>query len=355
MKEPWLAVLLSFLFPGIGLFYVGKRVVGVSAFLVINSMISWGAWSILSPSGQTLRGWILVALALTFQIGTMVISWHAARLENKSGPKKLGRKGRDPYLAILLSVVLPGLGHLYAGLHVLGLLFLACYILLVMEGPAGFSGIVVETLFLAIVLSHVSTSRGSLSSRRRWVLVTAIVALLFFTSTVHQFASHNLARMEFLTGQSNYPTLMEGDLVVVDLHAKADFRTSDFVVLSLAFPPDYQSRFVVKRVIAFEGDEVYIDSGSVYLNRERMMGQHFSRVQYTVDSTCVYGKLQNPYIVPKGYIFVLGDNPTHCTDSRQIGGIERGSVVGVVRKVIWPLQRIQNLDSYHGRLAMSLP
>lgn len=347
MKEPWFAFLLSFLFPGAGFYYLGKRVRGIFTFLVVDGLFLWGGWFILGPSVHTLIGWFLVVFAIILNIENLVELWLSAKKEDRVKPESQKTKRKVPYLAILLTSILPGLGHFYIRRHIPGVLFLVTYILLLSQGPSGVIGNLVDAILMVIALLNVSTEGWPLSSQARLILITAIVVPLFSLTSFYDYATTNWVRVEFSTGDSNSPTLMEGDLVVLDLETEKDLKIGDFVVLFLRLPVDYETRLILKRVIGLEGQEVYIDSGSVYINREKLMGCQFSRIHYSVDSTCIYGTSQKPYVIPKGYIFVLGDNPQRSTDSRQLGGIERASVVAVVRKVIWPLGRIKNLDSCH--------
>ena len=46
-----------------------------------------------------------------------------------------------------------------------------------------------------------------------------------------------------------------------------------------------------------------------------------------------------PVTVPKGQIFVLGDNRPQSMDSRVFGPVDKKSVVGRAFVVIWPIGR----------------
>ena len=47
-------------------------------------------------------------------------------------------------------------------------------------------------------------------------------------------------------------------------------------------------------------------------------------------------KYFNDFVVPKGYIFAMGDNRPHSTDCREFGCIPLDKVEGVVVFRFWP-------------------
>lgn len=49
--------------------------------------------------------------------------------------------------------------------------------------------------------------------------------------------------------------------------------------------------------------------------------------------------------VPKGHVWLLGDNTANSTDSRQLGPIPLGLVVGRVAFRVWPVSRIYRFES----------
>ncbi len=51
-KEPWLAVNLSSLFPGIGQIYSGKKLKGYFLIFFYIALYIIGLWQILSPPGN---------------------------------------------------------------------------------------------------------------------------------------------------------------------------------------------------------------------------------------------------------------------------------------------------------------
>jgi len=86
----------------------------------------------------------------------------------------------------------------------------------------------------------------------------------------------------------------------------------------------------IKRVIATEGQHVKIEGNKVYID-----GKIFKE-DYLSDDVVTESLLFNDFIVPKGYIFAMGDNRTHSDDCRVFGCVPLDKVEGVVVFRFWP-------------------
>lgn len=93
-------------------------------------------------------------------------------------------------------------------------------------------------------------------------------------------------------------------------------------------------RSYIKRVIAVEGEHVQIIDGSVFINGKEIKEDYVQPDVYT-DS-----EVFDDFIVPKGYIFCMGDNRFESTDCRNFGCIPYDKVEGVVICRFWPLNKI---------------
>ena len=89
----------------------------------------------------------------------------------------------------------------------------------------------------------------------------------------------------------------------------------------------------IKRIIAVEGDHIEIKDGKVYLNGEELQEEYLDEGVTTNMGT--YGVFSD-VIVPKGYVFVMGDNRDHSTDSRSFGCIPVEKIEGKVWIRFWP-------------------
>lgn len=115
------------------------------------------------------------------------------------------------------------------------------------------------------------------------------------------------------------PTLFSDDVVMSDhLTPKlTGFRKGDIIV---ARSPQDPKMFVCKRIVALPGDSV------------------FRNLRYTVScvSLEVYINCLTIQIVPKGHVWVEGDNKHNSTDSNMYGPIPIGLIRGRLLFRIYP-------------------
>lgn len=130
------------------------------------------------------------------------------------------------------------------------------------------------------------------------------------------------------------PTLLVGDFLLVNKMAycrpvyslekviipRREIRRHDIVVFK--FPQDL-SRDFVKRVVGLEGEKLEIKNKQVFINDlpiEEPYKVHNDRNVYNRENYYHYDDLIRdnfgPVIIPKGHLFVMGDNRDNSLDSR---------------------------------------
>ena len=89
----------------------------------------------------------------------------------------------------------------------------------------------------------------------------------------------------------------------------------------------------IKRVIALPGEQVEIKDGKIYINEEELKEDY---LQDTIITEVKNINLTN-FIVPKGYIFAIGDNREESIDCRHFGCIPIEKIESIVWIRFWPL------------------
>jgi signal peptidase I len=156
------------------------------------------------------------------------------------------------------------------------------------------------------------------------VIIAAAIALVIRVFVFEPF---------YVKGPSMEPTFLTGDRLIV---SKFTYRFSpskrgDIIVFKYPRQPD--SDFV-KRVIAIGGETVEIRMGRVYIN-----GQPFEETFATRATLTSYPKTD----VPRGTVFVLGDNRSNSEDSRYFGFVPLDNIKGKAVILYWPFPRAQLL------------
>lgn len=193
-------------------------------------------------------------------------------------------------------------------------------------------------------------SRGKRARRVaiEWIVLIGAALLIAFLIKTFLFQAF------YIPSGSMEPTLNIGDRVLVnklsyDLH---DVNRGDIVVFEA--PKSAQSDGIedlVKRVIGLPGDTVtYDEAGNVVINGRRLdepylpAGTSTAPLAQPVPPGCgTPAEGQPGCVVPKGKVFVLGDNRESSKDGRAFGPIDEDSIVGRVFVRIWPLDSIGTL------------
>ena len=94
----------------------------------------------------------------------------------------------------------------------------------------------------------------------------------------------------------------------------------------------------IKRVIGVAGDHIKIEDGKVYLNGKEL------QEPYLREGIKTESDMFTDVTVPEGYIFVMGDNRPHSTDSRSFGCIPLEKVESKVWIRFWPLNKFGKVN-----------
>lgn len=278
-------------------------------------------------------------------------------------------KPRSALRALLLSLLLPGLGQLYNGeLNKAIWLFLltavavtpliaalALYAPLAWLPFALIGGIaVIALLWLYAVLDTVLTARRrqdyQLQAWQRSGIYLAVWLLcsLLILPSVGAWVRNHWAESFLVPSQSMQPTLLPNDFIFAD---KRYNRTGGQAIqrgdIAIFIYPNDRSVYFIKRVIGLPGDKIKIQGADVSVN-----GKSLRLATTSVDSGLLVTETtgqsrwqvfwnnkqqqlpQTQLTVPAGEVFVLGDNRTDSNDSRFYGSIPLRDVLGKAH-AIW--------------------
>jgi signal peptidase I len=158
------------------------------------------------------------------------------------------------------------------------------------------------------------------------LFVVLMIRMFFFTNYV-------------VEGESMMPTFQEGNMLMVNKlsYQIGELERFDIVVFHANKNEDY-----IKRVIGLPGDTIEYKNDTLYINNKSVEESYLEPYK----SKLVDGKLTGDFTleeltgqktVPKGHIFVLGDNRLSSWDSRHFGFVKISQVVGKVNFRYWPM------------------
>ncbi|MBQ4361962.1 MAG: signal peptidase I [Lachnospiraceae bacterium] len=169
--------------------------------------------------------------------------------------------------------------------------------------------------------------KSALSSFISWVLyILAVVVLSFLCVTF-------VGQRTKVIGQSMYPSLHDGDQLIVDKisYRFKDPKRFDVVVFPYRLEPDKR---YIKRIIGMPGEKVQIIGGEVYINGEKLEDPYGKIAGLMQDS----GEAAEEITLADDEYFVLGDNRNNSKDSRwpDVGPIHRDEFIGRAWLQLYP-------------------
>ena len=136
------------------------------------------------------------------------------------------------------------------------------------------------------------------------------------------------------------PTLMVGDRIFVDKITYRFRPAKRGEVVVFKYPLDRKKDFV-KRLIAFQNEEVEIRDGNIFINGKKLNDPETIQGHYYYNrNDWDFGREGQKFVVPKDSFFVLGDNSGHSSDSRNWGFVPHKDLIGRAVVIWWPIKRI---------------
>ncbi len=274
-------------------------------------------------------------------------------------------KPKEPLLAVMLSVILTGLGQVYAGKVIRGLAFFlipvfsAIILMAYLINPSTSINAFVIMLGVILVIfgiwiifdaHHCAKSYNlsnnlerKISGGKKALLIVGIIFFAFIfnpfqmvAQSIASYVKSNVVQAYKFPSGSMEPTIQKQDRLLADkaIYKKSKPQRGDLIVFQ--YPPDPKKQFV-KRLIAFAGETVEIKDGHIYINGQLCTDAKIKDRHYYNRGD--YGQANKPVAVPEGSYYVLGDNSASSMDSRYWGFVPSKNVSGKIYKIYWPLNR----------------
>ena len=148
--------------------------------------------------------------------------------------------------------------------------------------------------------------------------------------------------------QSMMPNVQPNNYLIVNKLAYAfggEPEFGDIIVFKSALQDgNGNGKYLIKRVVATEGQSIQITNGRVYIDGQEINEPYLHGIETPGDVL--------PSVVPEDSIFVMGDNRANSTDSRDpmVGFVSNDTIMGKVVLRLFPFNEIGGL--YSGELAI---
>lgn len=360
--EPWVAGSLSWLIPGAGQLYAKSL---TQALFFLGLTVALDAASLASLTLPVLSPvWLPLLKLCRFILLPGLASLFAYRKvvrTTRPGFEEARQLARDPWLAVFLSLILPGAGHAYLLKGGLALVAVVTFVTLYISSLYYSTVFVAELIIYVLICVHAYVAcqrhRRTRHSTMVWIVLVIVLVSFFENVALPRLHGRFVFAMSPIEGVSMNPTLKDGDQVIVSKYARRlrSHRAGDVVGFSLKNGITADSSHVMKRIVATGGETVQIENGRILVDgKERHLGiPRSTGMDYPGEiaiehlggdgnGLLMFG-VDQPFRVPEDHYFVLGDNLAYSVDSRCFGPVPKQRIDGRAVKIIWPPRRIGNV------------
>ena len=134
-----------------------------------------------------------------------------------------------------------------------------------------------------------------------------------------------------VNGESMYPTLEEGDIMILNKTAYYFNEPKRFDIVVVDMPNEY----LIKRVIGLPGEHIKYKDNTLYVDGKAVKENfnHGKTDDFNIEEL-------GSNTVPEDSYLVLGDNRENSLDSRELGFMKEEQLLGRTSLIILPFNRI---------------
>ena len=170
------------------------------------------------------------------------------------------------------------------------------------------------------------------SNWRRWLrrgfisrFVHGLVSFSVFGTASYVIAAHYVAESVRVSGTSMAPTINDSDSYFLE-HMTYLWRAPQRADIVVVRDPS-DGNYAIKRIIATQGDSVFINDGQVYVNGKLLVEPYLPSGTRTRAASSTKRQVIKCH---KDEVAVLGDNRDKSFDSRYYGPISHRDILGLV-------------------------
>lgn len=169
------------------------------------------------------------------------------------------------------------------------------------------------------------------------ILQTIVFALAIFV-VIYLFA----AQPHQVKGASMEPNFHDGEYILTEkiTYRIKEPRRGEVIIFKAPNKPEID---YIKRIVVLPHERIRITSGTIYIN-----GQPLKELYEPISIKNSAGRFLREgeeYTLPSGSYFVLGDNRSHSSDSREFGFIKKETIIGRAIFRYWPLNRLGTIKT----------
>lgn len=128
-------------------------------------------------------------------------------------------------------------------------------------------------------------------------------------------------------GTSMAPTLSDGEVMLLN-KINHNYKRFDIVIVK------YNDTRLIKRIIGLPGEHIKFIDNKLYVDNKVI-----EDITLDVKTADFDISELNYSVIPEDCYFVMGDNRNNSTDSRIIGPIEKGNIIGKTNFILFPFNK----------------